>query len=98
MKIAVAIRLTHHGLGAIVFPFNKAIGDAGGKKAEKGQDFGFPIDKSRKSLMHRLWPRVPYEFDPGLELFLRCLHCLFRIPVTQRFFEWTPKAGRREAM
>lgn len=49
-EIPVAIRLSHHRLGPIIFALHIPIGNAGWQKAKEGQDFRSPVDKRRKCL------------------------------------------------
>ncbi len=66
-SVAITIRPAHDGFDPVVFPFDKAIGDARGQKAKKRQDFLLPVDKGRESFAQRFWPLLSHLLDPGLQ-------------------------------
>ncbi len=85
--IAIAIGLTHQGFGPIVFPFDKAIGNAQGQKLEKGEDFLSPILEGGERFAHLLRPMELDLLDPDIQ----CHGCRGNgscgIPGAQLFFE-----------
>ncbi len=65
--ISVAIRLTHHGFGAGVLAFHKAIGQARRQKLEKGENFVSPILEGRQEFSQGIGSVVFDLLDPGVQ-------------------------------
>src|SRR5436305_595861 len=54
LPIAIAISLTHKSFGAVVLTFDKTIGNAGGEKLEKGENFLSPVFECRERFAQML--------------------------------------------
>ena len=78
--IAIAIPLSHHGFGAVVLAFYKAIGNARGQKLEEGENFVSPVLKGGEGFAQRLRPNRVNFLDPGIELLGRSRHGRGGIP------------------
>ncbi len=82
VPIAIAITLPHHGFGAIVLAFHKAMRKACGQKLEKGENFLSPILKSGEGFPQVLRPMPLNLLDPGIQF-----HCC-RVDLLPGLNQW----------